>query len=159
MKYVDTKVVFREVPEELTLAVNISNCPVGCAGCHSPYLHNDIGDVLDIGSVEKLILSNPGITCFSFMGGDAEPMKVREYALWIRKNHPEIKTCWYSGRNLEQAAPVLDALDFIKVGPFIEAAGPLDSPTTNQRFYKIEQSDNGPVLTDWTSRFWPSPSH
>ena len=27
LKYVDSKVVFAEIPDEITLAINISNCP------------------------------------------------------------------------------------------------------------------------------------
>ena len=43
LKYVDAKVVFAEVPDEVTLAINISNCPCQCKGCHSSYLAQDIG--------------------------------------------------------------------------------------------------------------------
>ena len=38
MKYIDTKIVFSEVPDEITLAINISGCPIHCADCHSKYL-------------------------------------------------------------------------------------------------------------------------
>ena len=153
MKYVDTKVVFREVPDEVTLAINISNCPVKCPGCHSSYLAQDIGEVLDNESLAMLVKRNPGISCVSFMGGDAEPAKVRELALWLKKDYPGLKTCWYSCRDLENARPLLDALDFVKVGPYIDECGPLDSPTTNQRFYCVKQGDQGPRLEDWTARF------
>lgn len=156
MKYVDTKVVFREVPDELTLAINISNCPVKCPGCHSSYLAQDIGELLDEAALEQLIDSNPGITCVSFMGGDAEPDLVKEYSLFIKKNHPALKTCWYSGRDLAHANANLPALDFVKVGPYVDEFGPLDSPTTNQRFYHIVHKDGGEVeLEDWTEKFKP----
>ena len=153
MKYVDTKVVFREVPDEVTLAINISNCPVKCPGCHSSYLAQDIGEVLDSESLAMLVNKNPGITCVSFMGGDAEPSKVRELALELKERNPQMKVCWYSGRGLENAMPLLDALDFVKVGPYIDECGPLDSPTTNQRFYRVFQQPDGPRLEDWTARF------
>jgi len=150
VRYVDTKVVFREVPGEVTLAVNISGCPVGCKGCHSSYLAGDIGEILDASSLEMLICRNGGISCVSMMGGDADPEYVAELLKGVRESHPGLKTCWYSGRGLEQAAPVLPFLDFIKVGPYMEDYGPLDSPSTNQRFYKVEPDGN---LTDWTSKF------
>lgn len=153
MKYVDTKVVFREVPDELTLAINISNCPVKCPGCHSSYLAQDIGEPLDYAALAALIESNPGISCVSFMGGDAEPALVREYALWIKSQYKGLKVCWYSGRELEKVKQNLDVLDFIKVGPYIDEYGPLDSPTTNQRFYLINQTQDGPKLVDWTKKF------
>lgn len=155
MKFVDTKVVFREVPEEIALAVNISGCPVKCPGCHSSYLVRDIGEILDTNSLNALIGDNPGISCISFMGGDADPDYLKSLINWIRNIHPSLKVCWYSGRTLENAEShgMTDLLDFIKVGPFIDECGPLDSETTNQRFYQIQHSPEGNVLTDWTAKF------
>ena len=150
MKYADTKIVFREVPDEITLAVNISGCPVGCKGCHSPYLAEDVGEILDEASVEALISENPGITCISFMGGDADPSWVAHLCRFVKENHPALKTCWYSGRGLDKAASVLPWLDYVKVGPWIAELGPLDSETTNQRFYSVGA---GQVVEDLTSRF------
>lgn len=153
MKYVDTKVVFREVPEEITLAINISGCPVKCPGCHSSYLAQDIGTVLDRNSLRKMIAENPGISCVSFMGGDADPAFIRELAMFTKSLVPELRTSWYSGRDLQHAQPVLDALDYVKVGPYIDECGPLDWETTNQRFYSIKHTENGPELEDWTFKF------
>lgn len=153
MKYVDTKVVFREVPDEITLAINISGCPVKCPGCHSSYLAQDIGEILDEKSLGKLITANPGITCVSFMGGDADPAYVRTLALWVKNTFPALKTCWYSGRGLENATAVLDALDFIKVGPYVDEFGPLESETTNQRFYKVLPSGLEDITKKFKKRF------
>ena len=154
MKFVDTKVVFREVPDEITLAINISNCPVHCPGCHSSYLAQDIGETLSEESLGQLIADNPGITCVSFMGGDSDPAGIGRLARWIKDNHPGLKTCWYSGRNLENARDNLYTLDYIKVGPYIEALGPLDSQNTNQRFYRIDHnSEKKADLLDITSIF------
>lgn len=153
MKYVDTKVVFREVPEEITLAVNISGCPVRCPGCHSSYLTQDIGTVLDKASLKSLIGDNPGVTCVSFMGGDGDPAFIRDLALFAKVLVPGLKTAWYSGRDLKHARPVLDALDYVKVGPFIDEYGPLDRETTNQRFYSIRHTEKGPELEDCTYKF------
>ena len=151
MKYVDTQVVFREVPDELTLAINISGCPVNCPGCHSSYLAQDIGEILDRDALDSLIDGNPGISCVAFMGGDADPLLVKELADHVHSRG--LKTCWYSGRGLSCAEPVLTSLDFIKVGPYIEKYGPLDYSNTNQRFYKVDRTADGPKLTDWTGRF------
>lgn len=153
MKFVDTRVVFREVPDEVALAVNISGCPVKCPGCHSSYLAQDIGEILDRDSLGKLIRDNRGVTCVSFMGGDADPMYVKELALWVRSEFPGMKICWYSGRSLENAEPVAEALDFLKVGPYIDECGPLDSETTNQRFYRITREDGSLHFEDRTSDF------
>lgn len=155
MKYVDTMVVFREVPEEISLAINISGCPVQCPGCHSSYLAQDIGTPLDEAAVDSLIAGNPGISCVSFMGGDADPSYIKKLSQHVHSAHPGLKTCWYSGRELEQAEKhgMTQELDYIKVGPYVDEFGPLDSPTTNQRFYSISRESGTPVLSDWTSRF------
>ena len=135
LKYADVKVVFREVPDEIALAINLTNCPCHCKGCHSEYLANDFGEVLDEASVDELISRHPGISCVSFMGGDAEPDAVFRLAAHVREKG--LKTCWYSGRPLPEEISHLDCLDYIKTGPFIPECGPLDSPTTNQRFYRV----------------------
>jgi anaerobic ribonucleoside-triphosphate reductase activating protein len=69
LKYVNYDIVFQEIPNETTLAINISNCPCHCKGCHSSYLAEDIGEPLTERVLEKLIRENKGITCISFMGG------------------------------------------------------------------------------------------
>lgn len=150
LKYVDTKVVFAEIPDEITLAINISGCPCNCKGCHSSYLAEDIGEPLDLQHLTNLIDSNKGITCVGLMGGDANPSEVDDIAQDIKEYYPELKVGWYSGRQELNKDIELSNFDFIKLGPYIEEFGPLNSKTTNQRFYKV----NGKELIDITSRFW-----
>ncbi len=150
LKYVDTKVVFAEIPDEITLAINISGCPCNCKGCHSSYLAEDIGEPLDLQRLTNLIDSNKGITCVGLMGGDANPSEVDDIAQDIKEYYPELKVGWYSGRQELSKDIELSNFDYIKLGPYIEEFGPLNSKTTNQRFYKV----NGKELVDITSRFW-----
>mgnify|MGYP003445157190 CR=1 FL=1 len=138
LKYVDTKVVFQEVPDEVTLAINMSNCPCHCEGCHSSYLAEDIGTPLNWNALlYDLIPNNKGITCICFMGGDAEPMEIMRLARWIRSRWPEIRTAWYSGKESIPEDFDITCLDYIKLGPYIEALGGLKSPDTNQALYRI----------------------
>lgn len=150
LKYVDTKVVFAEIPNEITLAINISGCPCNCKGCHSSYLAEDIGEPLDLQHLTNLIDSNKGITCVGLMGGDANPSEVDDIAQDIKEYYPELKVGWYSGRQELSKDIELSNFDYIKLGPYKEEFGPLNSKTTNQRFYKV----NGKELIDITSRFW-----
>ena len=85
LKYVDTRVVFAEIPDEITLAINISNCPCHCKGCHSPYLAEDVGEYLKMSTLLHLCDRNEGITCVAFMGGDSEPEGVNFLASVIRR--------------------------------------------------------------------------
>lgn len=152
IKYVNTEVVFQEIPDETTLAINISACPCRCPGCHSSYLWDDIGELLTTDVLEHFIQSNDGmITCVSFMGGDAEPAEVNRLAKWMHTAHPEIKTAWYSGRIRLSHDIEKCNFDFIKLGPYIRHLGALKSPTTNQRLLKRVGADE---FEDITSRFW-----
>lgn len=150
LKYVDTKIVFQEIPDEVTLAINISGCPCNCRGCHSSYLAQDIGEPLDLQHLTNLIDSNKGITCVCIMGGDANPSEVDDIAQDIKKYYPELKVGWYSGRQELSNSIDLFNFDYIKLGPYKEEFGPLNSRTTNQRFYKV----SGGELVDITSRFY-----
>ena len=150
LKYVDTKVVFQEVPDEVTLAINISNCPCQCKGCHSPYLAEDIGEPLDLQHLTNLIDSNKGITCVCIMGGDANSSEVDDIAQDIKEYYPKLKVAWYSGKQELSKDINLEFFDFIKLGPDKEELGPLNSRTTNQRFYKVSDGE----LINITSKFW-----
>ena len=55
LKYADYDVVFQELPNEVTLAINISNCPNRCVGCHSAYLMDDVGNPLTEQALEDLL--------------------------------------------------------------------------------------------------------
>lgn len=172
LKYVDTQVVFAEVPDEITLAISISGCPCHCKGCHSAYLAEDIGKELEwygcVGKLKKskglskLIEENKGITCVCFMGGDNDPRMINELASKIKRHcelAPEywgnLKVAWYSGR--QELSPQIDLwnFDYIKLGPYKEECGPLDKKTTNQRFYKVVHTSAGKSkLYDITHKFW-----
>ena len=80
LKYTSCEVVFAEIPNEISLAINISNCPCKCPGCHSPYLAEDIGTLLTQRRLKDIIEENKGITCVCFMGGDFEPHYINTLA-------------------------------------------------------------------------------
>ena len=152
LKYVNTGVVFQEIPDEVTLAVNISRCPCHCPGCHSQWLAEDIGEPLTALAIEGFAREyGDDITCICFMGGDAEPKTVNQLARYIHENHPQYKVGWYSGRaRVPQGVRKTD-FDYIKLGPYIEHLGCLKDRTTNQRLYKRASGDD---FLDITPRFW-----
>ena len=135
-------IVCQEIPDEISLAVNISCCPNRCPGCHSPWLWSDEGQDMTQEMLAALIGKySAAITCFCFMGGDAEPMEVMRLSQWIKMTWPDIKTAWYSGKDALPDGFEVNSLDYLKLGPYIEALGGLKSPDTNQRLYRI--SDEG----------------
>lgn len=158
LKYVNYDITFQEIPDEITLCINISNCPCHCNGCHSSYLAEDIGEKLTLDKIYKLIENNEGITCICFMGGDSSPKEIDMFARCIKDLY-DIKVAWYSGRQELSKYINLKWFDFIKLGPYIEEFGPLNSKTTNQRFYQVikshyEDGTSGYELLDTTYKFW-----
>jgi len=151
MKYTETEVVFKEVPDEIALAINISGCPIHCPGCHSKYLWEDVGEELTESVLEKLIKKNHGISCISFMGGDATPQEINKLARYVKSKFPNIKVAWYSGREKISEEIDLKNFDFIKIGPYLDDGG-LINKNTNQIFYQV--LDSGNTLVDITDKFY-----
>lgn len=151
LKYLNTQVTFAEVPNEITLCINITGCKNGCKNCHSSYLAEDIGNPLNKTVLSKLLEDNKGISCVSFMGGDRDTIHIVALASWV-KTHTNLKVAWYSGRQelSDIVARQLRWFDYIKLGPYREEFGPLNSRTTNQRMYKVHDCE----LEDITSKFW-----
>jgi anaerobic ribonucleoside-triphosphate reductase activating protein len=151
LRFVNYNIVFQEVPGEVTLAINLSNCPNRCRGCHSPYLQEDAGDVLDKSCLEALLEKyGRAVTCICFMGGDADAQEIARLACFIQqKTCGQTRTAWYSGKACLPAGFALSHFNYIKLGAYIEQRGGLDSETTNQRFYRI---DNGNMV-DITGKF------
>ena len=137
LKYTGYSIVFQEVPDEVTLAINISGCPHKCEGCHSKYLWEYEGDYIDE-DIEKLICRyKKFITCVCFMGGDQNPSNLI-HCLSIAKKYG-FKTCLYSGRDDLRSLytdGLIDQCDYVKIGRYNQQLGGLNSPNTNQRFYK-----------------------
>ena len=152
LKDVNSDVVFQEIPDEVTLAINITNCPCRCPGCHSRYLWEDVGLPLNTEAIDDFVEEyGDDITCLAFMGGDSDPKGVNILAQYIHEEYPQFKVAWYSGKTVISAAVNRADFDYIKIGPFIRHLGPLKSPTTNQRLYR--QNDQG-EFEDITHRFW-----
>ncbi len=138
LKIYSYDIVCQEIPDEVSLAVNISGCPNRCPGCHSPWLWEDEGEPMTHELMESLLGKySAAITCVCFMGGDGNPSEIESAAKWIKSRYPHLKTAWYSGREAIPSGFDVISMDFIKLGPFIEALGGLKSPTTNQALYRI----------------------
>ncbi len=143
LKYTDYDIVFQEIPNEVTLAINLSNCPHRCKGCHSPQLMQDIGNQLTENVLSDLLNKyGSSITCVCFMGGDACPTTVEHFAAFIKQTTKgKIKTAWYSGVDKLSEQRKINNFNFIKIGGYKAHLGGLNSKTTNQRLYKVEDSN------------------
>ena len=153
LKYVNFDIVFQEIPYEVTLAINISNCPNGCPGCHSPLLQKDTGEPLTEEFLESLLSKyGKSVTCICFMGGDSAPDEIVRFARFVHtKTMAKVKIGWYSGKQNLPPSFNQEYFRYIKLGPYIEHLGSIKSTTTNQRLYKIEENGQ---MTDITFNFF-----
>ena len=140
MKYYNAMVVFEEIPNEITLAINITNCPCHCKGCHSKFLWEDTGTELTFEELDRLIDKNDGITTVCFMGGDAEPEIIDKLAEYVHEVM-ELKVGWYSGMDNYYKNINFNWFDYIKLGHYDEDLGPLNKPTTNQKLFKLSHKN------------------
>lgn len=136
LKYLGYSVVFQEVPDEVTLAINISGCPHKCEGCHSKYLWEYCGNYLSDDFAELIEKYKGLITCVCFMGGDQNLSELNMLAQLAMT--AGLKVALYTGTSdqhiIEQVMTL--PVDYIKYGPYIERCGGLTSETTNQVMLK-----------------------
>lgn len=163
IKFTNTEIVFEEVPSEVTLAINLSNCQNRCEGCHSAFLRGDVGEELTAEKLDELILANEGITCVCFMGEGNDPEALQALILHVKENHKNLKIALYSGREDVPEDFYWNNLDYLKIGPYKAKFGPLNKTTTNQRLYVFKKGLRGtlmlngkahPYWTDDTYLFW-----
>ena len=152
LKYWNTGIVFQEIPDEVTLSINITGCPCRCPGCHSRYLWEDAGTPLTPQVLDGLIANYAEeITCVCLMGGDADPIAVDDLARYLHQAHHHLRVAWYSGRSRVPSGVNRNDFDYIKLGPYLRHLGGLKERTTNQRLYKRVAHEE---FVDITHRFW-----
>ena len=152
IKYLNTKVTFEEIPDEVSLCFNITNCTHRCKGCHSPELRLDIGVELTDGNLDSAIRLNSGVTCVCFLGEGTDSKRLHELADRVRTVHG-LKAALYSGRNVLDDE-IIRRFDYVKTGEYLEDKGGLNHSSTNQRLYAVLTTTDGYNLVDITKRFW-----
>lgn len=125
LKYFDFAVVFQEFPEEIALAINITNCPCHCEKCSEPWLQQDAGTELTEEELDKLITTHKGITLVGFMGGDNDHERIKVLTNYIHEKY-NLKVGMYSGFD-SLDMNLLDCLDYYKIGAFRMFKGPEDT--------------------------------
>ena len=130
--------IFEEIPSEISLGINISNCPYSCKGCHSPELQQDIGEHLTKDELTRLIQNEKIgekylISCVLFMGGDQHSELL--YLLKLVKEF-DLKAALYTGSD-DVDIRLKKQLDYLKTGLYVEELGSLKSVNTNQKLVQF----------------------
>ena len=120
-------------------------CPHGCPGCHNPQTHDfNGGKEVDTEMLLADIVKNSFVKAVTFSGGEpfAQPQALAELASALKEKGFHLMC--YSGYTFEQllqredARPLLDKLDLLVDGPFIEAQKSIE--------LRFRGSDNQRVL-------------
>ena len=133
IKYESILVTFTEVPDEISLCINCTCCPLRCKGCFEPWLQKDCGEILTYEKIDALLKKCGHVSCVCFMGGINDYSTLAHLMRHIK--YKGLKVALYSGHS-EMNSEIAEIADYYKIGPYIEELGPLNSETTNQRFYK-----------------------
>lgn len=137
MKTLGRQIVFREIPNEVSLSYLISGCSLRCPGCHSVDAWNgDHGEPLTLEIFRKeLDRVQDWVTCVLFMGGEWEPESLLPMLKLARERN--FRTALYTGQE-QVSARLRSYLDYLKTGPYLQKRGGLDSSVTNQRLIDLK---------------------
>ena len=153
LKFTDYYITFQEVPNEVALVFTISNCPFACEGCHSPWLQKDEGENISEHFTDIVQRYQDEVTCVCLMGegcGESDRFQVME--LFRLARAAGLKTCLYTGAEIGPCQKGEEPIDYLKLGPYVQSRGGLDSRSTNQRMYKWNRDSE--QYEDITSWFW-----
>ena len=132
MNYSEIEIVLQEVPGEISICFSITGCNIKCKGCHSTFLWNkNNGTELTEDVYRNVLNKYRGFaSCVLFMGGEWCPNELIAY-LKLAKSLG-FKTCLYTGKN-EIPEKISRELTYLKLGPWNERLGGLNSEHTNQK--------------------------
>lgn len=139
---VNKGITLTEVPNRIAVFFEIGNCMVHCPGCHSPELwdtnYTKCTETLE--DIEAYIEEQyaKGANAVLFMGGLRSSLpgsKAFIYEILKPLAEKGYEICLYDGGTYSLALEKASAYcKWLKIGPYVESLGGLDSPTTNQRF-------------------------
>ena len=137
----------------LRFAVFVQGCPHNCPGCHNPDSHTfGTGTKTEISDILARIEGNPLLDGVTFSGGEpfcqAQELavlgkKVKEMGLNLISYTGYTFEYLYAHRDENGIGELLDVLDFLIDGPFIEAQRSLElrfRGSANQRILDVPAS-------------------
>ena len=137
----------------LRFAVFVQGCPHNCPGCHNPDSHTfGTGTKTEISEILARIEGNPLLDGVTFSGGEpfcqAQELavlgkKIKEMGLNLISYTGYTFEYLYAHRDENGIGELLDVLDFLIDGPFIEAQRSLElrfRGSANQRILDVPAS-------------------
>lgn len=140
MNFLSRQLVFREIPDEISLSYLITGCPLKCPNCHSADSWNSSSGqrLSEWVLLEDIKKYRSAISCVLFMGGEwneVELVNLLKLAL-----SQSLKTALYTGAN-DVSVNIKSNLNYLKTGPYIESLGGLSSSKTNQKLINVHTNE------------------
>jgi anaerobic ribonucleoside-triphosphate reductase activating protein len=141
---VDWGITFNEVPDKVAVYFELGDCNKHCKGCHSPELWEPMeGAPLDVFAKIAAMAVDKGANAICVLGGtDCNSFSRDTLVFFLRVLAKTAPVCLYAGSDDIKAMQELaeqGECTWLKTGSYKEELGGLQSPTTNQRFFKREQ--------------------
>ncbi|WP_196599045.1 hypothetical protein [Pectinatus frisingensis] len=136
-------ITLTEVPNKVAVYFEIGECVRNCKGCHSEHLRCKVNEKMSLYQMMQYAEAqvDKGANAIVLMGGTTNGLSDEELEELIIVMSGIAPVCLYTGtddesfhRWLAQKLP----LTWLKTGSYKAALGGLQSPTTNQRFYKVD---------------------
>ena len=131
------------------LVVALQGCNIKCPGCHNPELHDPNGGYgTTVGNI--LGYASDLTTGITVSGGEPTLQPVATRALLKAAKSVGLDTMMYTGLTKVEleAHPmyvdILENLDLVKIGPYVESLRTLATPyygSTNQKIYIVERTE------------------
>lgn len=137
-------ITLSEVPDRIAVFFEIGCCHNGCKGCHSPHLQTNKVPFITLEEMVEYANKrvDEGANAIVLMGGTTNGLDMRELYEIINALSFVAPVCLYSGldSSMEEACELVKNayLSWLKIGSYKESLGGLQSPTTNQRFFKCD---------------------
>jgi len=141
---VTTGVTLTELPDKISLFIEMGQCYNNCKGCHSDHLRCGVADKTSLQSIVYTVHNEiyKGANAVIIMGGTNNGGITETTLVALLKSVKETCCCvgLYSGLDkLEDHKMYIPYLDYLKIGSYKEDIGGLATKGTNQILYKITE--------------------
>lgn len=134
---------FIEVPDHISINIYVQGCKNNCKNCQNPELQSfEGGKIINGSDIASILLSKPMADWICWLGGDAiyQPDAFLHFNKLFKSFNKRI--CLYTGSYFNDIKNLLDNVDIVIDGPWIEKLGSIDTETTNQKVYfKINKDE------------------
>jgi len=140
---------FLEVPSKISLNIYTQGCSFKCPGCQNEHLRKfGEGKEINFWEIENILDEYDMCTWVCWLGGNPtdQPDELEVFNREIKRYGKKI--CLYTGHRIEEIQDLIEDVDLIIDGQYIENKGPITNEYTNQRIW-IKKFENWHLIRKW----------